>query len=160
MTTTESSLEGWIRAFRSEENTLNRYMLRNIMSDGTAAMIFADETVLSKYTVELNDTIISEDLTPREEQFYAYNPRLFAQDLYGVPEMWFLVLYANEMKSALDFHTSRIKFFHQSVSSVLNAIREIEKPRLDANAEMLNTIITGRKATNNDAKVTIRRGTV
>lgn len=150
MTTNAYTLEAWITAFRSELNKVSDFMTQLAISDGKEAVILTDETVLNKYSTELSAYLKNIDLTQREQEYYAYNPRLLAYDLYGAPEFWYLILYANEIHSALEFHLKRIKFFDVSVVNVLNEIRMLEKDRLDANNQEITDIIVGNKSVNSD----------
>lgn len=152
-TTSEYTLQDWIRSFQDEMSRITLFNIRNIITDGSVGMIFSDETVLSKYHDELSQYVQTVTYTQNEADFYAYNPRLFAYDIYGIPEMWYMVLYANEMHSALQFHNRRVKFHMPQVLTVMDTIRELERPRYDANRQAVSEIVTSRKSKNNDIKV-------
>lgn len=149
-TTSAPTLQQWITAFRNEQNTVSANMLMTAISDGTTATIFMEETLLSKYTVELSQYLVQTTLTEREKHYYAYNPRLLSQDLYGAPEFWYIILYANEMHSALEFNTSKIKFYRKGVLDLLNNIRLVEVSRKDANAQEMLDIVVNNESLNAD----------
>jgi hypothetical protein len=149
------TLESWISSFRGETNVVSDFVFKLALSDGENVAYFCDETVLSKYSVELAEHLTSVDLTDREQQFYAYNPRLFAYDLYGAPELWYLILYANEMHSATQFKVARVKFYKKSVIKVLNSIRVLESARKDDNEQEMTDIVVGKQQCNNDINVSI-----
>lgn len=144
------TLSEWITEFRAMTNVISDFVTKSPMSDGNQACFFMDESVLGKYDVELSTFIQTADLTAREQHFYAYNPRLFAYDLYGVPEFWFLVLHANEMLSATEFTPVRVKFYQPAVVTTLNTIRQIETSRHDANEQEMTNVVVNNQVVNAD----------
>lgn len=154
-TVNEHTLQRWVKSYQKQMNTVDRFVFTCCVSDGELTTLFSDETMLSKYSVELEPYLTSEDFTQIEQNFYAYNPRLFAYDLYGIPELWYLVLYANEMHSALEFNVSRVKFYKQSVLPLLNSIILLEKPRKDANEQEMTDVVVDKKIVNPDINVSL-----
>ncbi len=148
MTTNAWTLERWITEFRSQLNTIDDFVSRFAISNGERVIFFMDESYLSKYQAELDRYKVSVDLTEREQHYYAYNPRLFAYDMYGYPEFWYLVMYANELHSACEFNLSRVKFYQGGVVKVLDAIRNLEQPRKDANDQDMTDIVTNHTSIN------------
>jgi len=144
------TLQDWVKAFRDDVNTISSFALQIAKSDGNSAVFFADESVLSKYTVELSEYLETVELNPREQDYYRYNPRLLAYDLYGIPEFWYLILFANELHSALDFHPKRVKFFNMGVVNILNTIRMLEQGRLDDNQQEMTDVVVNNEVVNND----------
>lgn len=144
------TLERWISQFRTETNVVSDFETELAISDGENVSIFTDETVLAKYSVELSKYLVDVALNQREQEYYAYNPRLFAYDLYGIPEFWYLILYANELKTALDFKLKKVKFYNKGVTKVLNEIRSLEKDRINSNRQEMTDIVVNRSVVNND----------
>lgn len=158
-TVNEHKLSGWIRAWENETNNVAHFMLKTAISDGHFMTTLMDETVLGQYTEDLASYLVQTTLTEKERQFYAYNPRLLAYDLYGIPELWYLILYANELASMLDFNLPVIKFHNVGVLTLLTSIRELQRPYMNQNEQELHDIkVNGRKI-NDDIKVQITRGT-
>lgn len=151
----EYTLEGWISKYRTELNTVSRFIKQWAISDGQTCCLFSDETVLSKYHNELEALILQETMTDREREYYAYNPRLFAYDLYGAPEMWYMILYANEMHCAMQFNVQRVRFYSKDVTTVMNQIRLTEASRLDDNAQEISDIIVNNKIVNADVNISV-----
>ena len=148
MTTNAWTLQQWITEFRSQLNTIDDFVSRFAISNGERVIFFMDESYLSKYQAELDPYKVTVDLTDREQHYYAYNPRLFAYDIYGYPELWYLVMYANELHSALEFNLKRVRFYQSGVTNVLNAIRILEEPRKDANDQEMSDIVTNNESSN------------
>lgn len=149
-TTSAYTLEQWIVYYRNTQNTVSANMLLTAISNGESATMFMEETLLSKYTTELSAFLETTTLTSREQQYYAYNPRLLSQDLYGAPEFWYIILYANEMHSALEFNVSKMKFYRKGVLDLLNSIRLIETGRKDANAQEMTDVVVNNESMNAD----------
>ena len=155
MTTNEYTLQGWIDAFREQRNTITDFLFKTCKSDGERTTVLMDRTVLSKYHAELRQYIQINTFTEVDQHYYAYNPRLFSMDLYGVPELWYLVLYANEMHSAIQFNVPIVRFYSPSVVQALTMIHALELKRLDENAQEISDIVTNKTPFNNDMAVSI-----
>lgn len=154
-TTNASSLALWISQFKAQLNVISDFVTKFPVSDGTRAIFYMDDNLLSKYTEELDAFKVKVELTPREQQFYAYNPRLFSYDMYGYPEFWYLILYANELHSATDFALDTVKFYNAGVLDVLNTIRQLEIERMDANSQEVTDIIRNNTVVNADILTSI-----
>lgn len=149
-TTGAYTLEQWIVYYRNTQNTVSANMLLTAISNGEIATIFMEETLLSKYTTELSAYLETTTLTSRQQEYYAYNPRLLSQDLYGAPEFWYILLYANEMHSALEFNVTKLKFYRKGVLDLLNTIRLIETSRKDANSQEMIDVVVNNESVNAD----------
>lgn len=149
-TTGAYTLEQWIVYYRNTQNTVSANMLLTAISNGEIATIFMEDTLLSKYTTELSAYLETTTLTSRQQEYYAYNPRLLSQDLYGAPEFWYILLYANEMHSALEFNVTKLKFYRKGVLDLLNTIRLIETSRKDANSQEMIDVVVNNESVNAD----------
>lgn len=151
MATTDAyTLQQWISQFRSLTNIIGDFVSRFPISNGEHVIFYMDESYLTKYHNELEPYKTSVDLSDREKHFYAYNPRLFAYDIYGYPEFWYLVIYANELHSAMEFNLSRVKFYQASVVNVLNSIRMLEQKYRDENDQEMRDVIVNHSEVNAD----------
>lgn len=151
MATTEAyTLEQWISQYRTTANVISDFVSRFPISDGNRVIFFMDESYLSKYSTELESYKVTIDLSDKERHFYAYNPRLFAYDVYGYPEFWYLIMYANELHSLIDFDLSRVKIYQAGVIDVLNTIRSLEKPYKDENDQEMIDVIVNHTQVNSD----------
>lgn len=152
-TTNAHTLEEWISDFRRQLNVVSDFVHNDAVSDGTTVVQLMDETVLSKYDAELRPYLTRVTLTDRERQLYQQNPRLLSYDLYGAPEFWYLILYANELHSLLEFDLREIKFYKIGVIDVLNQIRQLESPYKDENEQVMTDVVVDRKPWNTDILV-------
>ena len=152
-TMNEHLISGWINAWRNEPNNIDHFMLKTAISDGSFMVTLMDETVLGQYTNDLAPYLVRVPMSQYYRDFYAYNPRLFAMDIYGIPELWYYVLYANEMTSMLEFNVPVVKFYSAASLTLLRSIRELQKPYLDENEQWLHDIRVGGKSINDGLKV-------
>lgn len=145
---TEYTLDAWISTFRDEQVTVDTTVFKYAISDGTAVKVFPDESILGKYSNELEELLTRITLTKKEYQIYEYNPHSFAYHLYGNANLWFLILYANELHSVTEFTINPIKVYNPAVIRLLNRIILTEQERIDANAQEVNDVITNRTVIN------------
>ena len=96
----------------------------NILDD------YLDELKLISKTVELSDT---------EYIKYLYKPRILAYDIYGDPELFFIILKLNNLCSSKEFNLKKLKLIPKNtLLEVLSLIYNSEKNVLQRNS---NTII-------------------
>lgn len=145
---TEYTLDSWISAFREEQVSVDTTVFKYAISDGTRVRVFPDESILGKYSNELEELLTRITLTKEEYQIYEYNPHSFAYHLYGNANLWFLILYANELHSVTEFTINPIKVYNPAVIRLLNRIILTEQGRIDENAQEVNSIITNRTVIN------------
>lgn len=149
-TTKAHTLETWISDFRNQLNVVSDFIHKDALSDGITVSQIMSETVLSKYDTELRPYLTRVKLSDAERHTYQQNPRLLALDLYGAPEFWYLILYANELYSMLEFDLAEIRFYRIGVIDVLNQIRQLESPFKDENEQAMTDIVVGRRTYNED----------
>lgn len=149
-TTSAYSLETWISDFRNQLNVVSDFIHKDALSDGTTVTQIMSESVLSKYDTELRPYLTRVKLTDAERHNYQQNPRLLALDLYGAPEFWYLILYANELHSMLEFDLAEVRFYRIGVIDVLNQIRQLEADIKDENEQAMTDIVVDRRPFNDD----------
>lgn len=150
------TMEDWVRAMRDERYSVDKYTFDTLISNGSDDIVrFMNDTVLSKYHAELEQYKMTLTWTPAEQEFLQYNPRMVAYNVYGKPELWYLVLYANSLHSALQFVGPRIHLYSADVLLLLDAIRELETNESDYQEQQLTNIILSGKPINNEGKIQI-----
>lgn len=96
----------------------------NILDD------YLDELKLISKTIELSDT---------EYIKYLYKPRILAYDIYGDPELFFIILKLNNLCSSKEFNLKKLKLIPKdTLLEILSIIYNSEKNVLQRNS---NTII-------------------
>ena len=78
--------------------------------------------LFEKYYGMLLDTVETVTLTGDEYYKYRFKPRLLSNDLYGTPELHFILLRLNNMCSITEFDKQEIKVFGTELVSLLNEI--------------------------------------
>lgn len=144
MTYNEYTLSQWISAFQNENINIDSVFLDYTMSNGTSVKIFPEESILTKYRRELSKYLTTIKLTQKEYQIYEYNPHKLAYKLYGNANYWFLILYANELHSVMEFTINPIKVYSKRVNTLLTNIVTLESERIDENAQKINDVITNK----------------
>lgn len=77
-----------------------------------------DENILHKYIGYLKAYCIKIDCP----QKYYYKPEYLAYDLYGSVDLWYLIMWFNDIPSAMDFNKPQVIVFNPSKMSVINTI--------------------------------------
>ena len=96
----------------------------NILDD------YLDELKLISKTIDLSDT---------EYIKYLYKPRILAYDIYGDPELFFIILKLNNLCSSKEFNLKKLKLIPKdTLLEILSIIYNSEKNVLQRNS---NTII-------------------
>lgn len=140
----EYTLNGYIQQMKESQIQFNAFVDHFVMKNGNNKFtIYPDEILLSKYKKELDQYLAYMRLSDKEYQLYEYNPRLFAQKVYGDPAYWFLVMWANELHSMSEFCINPVRFYTKDCYSLLNAILQVETINTDDDAQKINDIITG-----------------
>ncbi len=79
-----------------------------------------------KYYELLLEDVTTVVLTEQEYLKYKYQPRLLAKDLYGNPDIYYLLLRLNYVYSVINFDFREIRVFKPSIISLLNEIIVME----------------------------------
>ena len=70
----------------------------------------------------------SVELSDKEYYTYRYRPKLLADYLYGNGELYFIILWLNDMWNVKDFNSRKIKLISKSdLSETLSKINSSEK---------------------------------
>lgn len=65
-------------------------------------------------------------LTDEEYGKYRYNPRLLSKDLYGTPELHYMLLRLNYVYSIINFDFREVRVFRTNITTLLNEIMVME----------------------------------
>jgi hypothetical protein len=65
-------------------------------------------------------------LTDEEYRKYRFNPRLLSKDLYGTPELHYMLLRLNYVYSILNFDFREVRVFRTNINTLLNEIMVME----------------------------------
>lgn len=97
--------------------------------------------VLSDYIPELMVSAVTITLTEPEYFKYRFKPKLLAIDIYGNPELYFVILILNNMCSVKEFDIKKIKMLPTSaMNDLLSAIYNSNKSFLEQYNNKQNTL--------------------
>ena len=98
----------------SPSSQLSYYKLCLLEKDPNHNIEYDVYNVLSDYLPELKSMAKSVELTDKEYYTYRYRPKLLADYLYGNGELYFIILWLNDMWNVKDFNSRKIKLISKS----------------------------------------------
>lgn len=97
----------------------------DMVNNGTWVSVL---NVISDYITELNSVSVNVELTQEQQQVYFYKPKLLCSDIYGNPELYFIILLMNDMADVKEFCKTKIKMLKKDhMSTLLTYIYNAEK---------------------------------
>ena len=69
------------------------------------------------------------------DEKYFYKPELLSFDIYGTPDLWYLILWANDISTVTEFSKSEVKIINDKGLDKINTVIETYKSRLNLNRE-------------------------
>lgn len=117
----------------SPSSQLSYYKLSLLEKDKEHHIEYDVYNVLSDYISELKDMSVSVELTDTEYYTYRFRPKLLADYLYGNGELYFIILWINDMWSVKDFNSRKIKIIKRSsLTDLLSKINSSERSFIDS----------------------------
>ena len=114
-------------------NDISYYSMRLLEKDPSTNIEYDVFNVISDYMNELKQ--MSHPVTLSETEYYTYRfkPKLLAKYLYGNTELYFIILWINDMWSVKDFNLRTIKLIKNTeLSEALSKINASEKSFIKA----------------------------
>lgn len=100
-----------------------------ILSNGTHVSTL---NVVSDYLTELRNACVTVDLSKEEQNAYFYKPKLLCYDIYGNPELYFIILLINDMADVKEFTKPSIKLLKKDhMNTLISYIYNAEKTAMD-----------------------------
>ena len=101
-----------------------------MVSNGTYATIL---NVVNDYISEMSSVAVTVELTTEQQFTYFYKPKLLCYDMYGNPELYFIILLLNDMADVKEFTKPKIKMLRKDhMSMLLTNIYNAERAAIDA----------------------------
>lgn len=122
----QATLDQFIR--NKPSNQMSYYSLSLLETDTKHKITYDVYNVLSDYLPELKE--MSEEITLNEKEYYTYRfrPKLLADYLYGNGELYFIILWLNDMWSVKQFDQRKIRLISKSkLSEALSSVNASEK---------------------------------
>nr|DAY75590.1 MAG TPA: baseplate wedge protein [Caudoviricetes sp.] len=114
-------------------NDISYYSMSLLEKDPSTNIEYDVFNVISDYMNELKQ--MSHPVTLSETEYYTYRfkPKLLAKYLYGNTELYFIILWINDMWSVKDFNLRTIKLIKNTeLSEALSKINASEKSFIKA----------------------------
>ena len=120
-----STIEEFINSGSGITITYYNLSFNDMLSNGTVVSV---HNVVSDYLDELKDAAVYVSLNQDQQFKYMYKPKLLCSDLYGNPELYFIILLLNDMADVKEFTKPVIRMLSKnSMSELLTRIYNAEK---------------------------------
>lgn len=86
------------------------------LQNGTVVSVL---NVVNDYIEELRNACVTVELTQAQQYAYFYKPKLLCYDIYGSPELYYVILLINDMADVKEFTKPRIKMLRKEHMSML-----------------------------------------
>lgn len=114
-------------------NDMSYYSMSLLEKDPNTNIEYDVFNVLSDYMNELKDMAKVVTLSDSEYYTYRFKPKLLAKYLYGNTELYFIILWLNDMWSVKDFDLRKIKLIKNTdLAEALSKINASEKAFIKA----------------------------
>ena len=128
-----STVEEFINAGISDEMTYNNFsiLFRSSQQDN---IILSANNIIYDYMDEIKPYIVNVSLSEEEYIKYRYKPKLFAYDIYGSTELFFVVMAVNGIYDIKDFNRRNIKaLYKKQLFELLNQMYNAESGYIQKN---------------------------
>lgn len=120
-----STIEEFINSGSGITITYYNLSFNDMLSNGTVVSV---HNVISDYLDELKDAAVYVSLNQDQQFKYMYKPKLLCSDLYGNPELYFIILLLNDMADVKEFTKPIIRMLSKNnMSELLTLIYNAEK---------------------------------
>lgn len=114
-------------------NDISYYSMSLLERDPNTNIEYDVFNVVSDYMNELKEMSHSVTLTDTEYYTYRFKPKLLSKFLYGNTELYFIILWLNDMWSVKDFNLRTIKLIKNTeLAEALSKINASEKSFIKA----------------------------
>ena len=97
----------------------------DMLSNGTWVSV---HNVINDYIDEIRELCVNVKLTQDQQFIYHYKPKLLCYDIYGNPELYFIILLINDMADVKEFTKPVVKMLRKShMAELLTLIYNAEK---------------------------------
>lgn len=100
------------------------------VSNGTWVSVL---NVVNDYMTELKNACVTVELSEAQQWAYFYKPKVLCYDIYGNPELYFVILLLNDMADVKEFTKPKLKMLRKDhMSMLLSYIRNSEAKAIDS----------------------------
>lgn len=125
-----TTIEEFIESGKGISITYPSLSFLDTMSNGTQVSVL---NVINDYIKEIKNACITVELSKEEQNAYFYKPKLLCYDVYGNPELYFIILLLNDMADVKEFTKPNILMLKKSyMSIILSQIYNAEKEAINS----------------------------
>lgn len=125
-----TTIEEFIESGKGISITYPSLSFLDTMSNGTQVSVL---NVINDYIKEIKNACITVELSKEEQNAYFYKPKLLCYDVYGNPELYFIILLLNDMADVKEFTKPNILMLKKSyMSIILSQIYNAEKDAINS----------------------------
>ncbi len=129
-------MNDYISKYNTEQLTSSAVFLKRVFDNGNnRRMLVNFDSLLIKYRGELTNAKLKVELTGDDYRKFRFNPKLFSFVMYGTTELWYLVLEANELKSATEFDLKTVWFYYPDIVEKIVRILNLDREIINQNEE-------------------------
>ena len=140
----DATIEDFIRSYTSEDIKVSAFFLQQVLTTDAGKKLLVNFNNLTiKYMPELKSMRVKVTMTEEEYQKYKYNPKFLSYDIYGTTELWFMILEANELHSAIQFDYQTIYLYTTDIVNKMARILNLEQEFKDYNTEEVSEALNG-----------------
>lgn len=123
------TVEEFIRLGRGVSITYDIFSYKELLSNGTEISVL---NVINDYMTEINDYVVTVYLDESECRKYRYKPKLLCNDIYGNPELYYIIMLLNGIIDVKEFDMQYVKMLKKNdMDSILSAIYNAEKKYIE-----------------------------
>lgn len=113
-----TTIEEFISSGKNTSLDYETFSFLETASNGTIVSIL---NVVNDYIEELKRASMLVHLQDDEYRKYAYKPKLLCYDIYGNPELYFIILLMNDMADVKEFNKRNIYMLTKDYMSILTS---------------------------------------
>ena len=123
------TIEEFVQSGSDTTITYAKLSFIDMMSNGTWVSVY---NTISDYIDDLKNACVNVSLTQDQQFTYFYKPKLLCYDIYGNPELYFIILLLNDMADVKEFTKSTIKMLKKNnMAELLTIIYNAEKAAIE-----------------------------
>lgn len=125
-----TTIEEFIEAGKNVSLSYRDFSYLETMPNKTQVSVL---DVIQDYITELRNAAMKVKLSDQEYRKYCYKPKLLCYDIYGNPELYFIILLLNDMADVKEFNKrSFLMLTKNNMSTLTSYIYNSERKAIDA----------------------------
>ena len=113
-----TTIEEFVSSGKTVSLTYKTFSFLETMSNGTQVSIL---DVVNDYLIELKNAAVPIKLNEEQMRKYAYKPKLLCYDLYGNPELYFIILLINDIADVKEFNRNIVYMLKKEHMSLITS---------------------------------------